>query len=102
MFYFTPACRAQDSLTSAQLLLLTNLTFDSSGAPKEKGTLRKEIDEALESANKTFGDSPKNSFEDLICRRETSLLFVLLMLGTRKFEQTVHNLCAFNLLNHDD
>lgn len=71
-FYFAPACDAQNNRTSGvmtnasqTMLAVAEPSFPSNGTTHAY----RDIEEEIESS---------------VCRRETSLLFVLLMLGTRK------------------
>ena len=69
-FYFAPACEAQNVRTSNVLTNASQTMIETAASNQT-------------SHNQAYRDI-EEEIESSVCRRETSLLFVLLMLGTRK------------------
>lgn len=68
-FYYTPACEVQSDPTTPRRVASRTSQLLATVANSTGGKTPTELEDVLEGS---------------VCRRETSLLFVLLMLGTRK------------------
>lgn len=77
-YYYTPACETLDQM----VVNSTNLMHVSAAAA---ATVATNGSTALDVASQLVTTFVDEEATGSVCRRETSLLFVLLMLGTRKY-----------------